>query len=115
MNMFSHVLLCLTVSKGSTEVSACIELLSALVLQFKRLRALMMIMRTERESSNQKGLTCPKISFHWPKPVKVNKMTCFSLHPVFFLHIITITVSIDQGLGLGLSKNQLILNKKFFF
>ena len=49
MNMFSHVLLCLTVPKGSTEVSACIELLSALVLQFKRLRALMMIMRTERE------------------------------------------------------------------
>ena len=24
-----------------------------------------------------------KISFHWPKPVKVNKMTRFSLHPVF--------------------------------
>ena len=37
----------ITVSKGSTYVSTCIELLSALVLQFETLRALTIMLEVE--------------------------------------------------------------------
>ena len=48
MNMFSHFFTVLvTVSKGSTYVSDCTELLPALVLQFETLRALTAMLEVE--------------------------------------------------------------------
>ena len=49
MSMFSHVLVTVlvTVSKDSAYVSACIELLPILLLQFETLRALTIMLEVE--------------------------------------------------------------------
>ena len=48
MNMFAHFFTVLvTVSKGSTYVSDCIEMLPALVRQFETLRALTKMLEVE--------------------------------------------------------------------
>ena len=46
-----------TVSKGSTKVSACIELLSARVLQFETLRALTIMLEVEEAMEDVESIS----------------------------------------------------------